>query len=140
MRPSQKPSVSRGLGHFRLLNLARGGSLLLVTSAAGATSSGVRVKRPAITSSTEKGAKALESKPCVEAVPKREKPLLVDKGVLLVSIPRNRREVRRKLCSAGRLRHRAMAWRLVLLATRPAGWQSSLIREGPVLPRVVPRW
>jgi hypothetical protein len=53
--------LSRGLGRSCPLNLALVGSLRLVTSAAGATSSGVRVKRPAMKSSTMKGAKALGS-------------------------------------------------------------------------------
>jgi hypothetical protein len=139
MRYAQRRILPRGSGPLGSLNLALVGSLLLVTSAAGATSFGVRVKRPAMESLTTKGAKALESKPCVEAVPNREKPLLMDKGMLLVSVPRNRRELRRKLCSAGRSRHRAMVWRPVLLATRPARQKSSLIREGPPLPPVVRR-
>jgi hypothetical protein len=131
--------LSRGLGPIGSLNLALVGSFHLVTGETGATSSGVRVKRPAMKSSTMKGAKALESKSCLEAVPNREKPLLVDKGMLLVSVPRNRRRCRRKLCSTGRSKHRAMVWRLVLLATRPAGHKSSLNREGPLQPPVVRR-
>ena len=57
-----KRILSRGLGPFGSLNLALVGSLHLATSAAGATSSGVRAKNPAMKSSTMKGAKALGSK------------------------------------------------------------------------------
>lgn len=54
--------LSRGFGPVGSLNLALVGSLLAVTRAAGVTSFGVRVKRPAMKSSTMKGAKALGSK------------------------------------------------------------------------------
>jgi hypothetical protein len=59
---SFKRILPRGLGPFSPLNLALVGSLHLVTGGAGATSSGVRVKRPAMKSSTMIGAKALGSK------------------------------------------------------------------------------
>jgi hypothetical protein len=121
------------------LNLAPVGSLHLATGGAGRTTSGDRAKNPAMKSSTMKGAKALGSKLCVETAPNREKLSLAGKGTLLVSCPRNRRLGLRKLCPAGRLGHRAMVRRLVLLATSPTWQTASLIREGPPLPRVVPR-
>ena len=62
MREAQKRILPRGFGPIGSLNLALVGSLLLVTSAAGATSFGVRIKTPAMKSSTMKGAKALGSK------------------------------------------------------------------------------
>lgn len=62
MCKAQEQILSRGLGPIGSLNLALVGSLHSVTGAAGATSSGVRVKRPAMKSSTMKGAKALGSK------------------------------------------------------------------------------
>jgi len=120
-------------------NLALVGSLHLVTGGAGATSSGVRAKNPAMKSSTMKGAKALESELCVETVPNREKLSLAGKGTLLVSCPRNRRLGLRKLCPAGRLGHRATVRRLLLLATSPTWQTPSLIREGPLQPPVVRR-
>lgn len=75
----------------------------------------------------------------METVPNREKLSLAGKGTLLVSCPRNRRLSLRKLCSAWRSRHRAMARRLVLLATSTSWQTPSLIREGPLLPPVVRR-
>ena len=75
----------------------------------------------------------------METVPNREKLSLAGKGTLLVSCPRNRRLGLRKLCPAGRLGHRAMVRRLVLLATLPLQRTPFLIREGPLPPRVVPR-
>ena len=112
-----KRILPRGLGPTGSFNLALVGSLHLATGGAGATNSGDWAKNPAMKSSTMKGAKALESKPCVEAVPNREQPLLMDKGTLLVSVPRNRRLIRRKLWPAGRPVHGVMEWRSVLLAT-----------------------
>lgn len=109
--------LPRGSGRISSsFNLALVGSLHLVTDEAGATGSGDRAKNPAMKSSTMKGAKALESKLCVETVPNRETLSLVDKGTLLVSCPRNRRPGLRKLWLAGRSEHRAMVRRLVLLA------------------------
>ena len=58
----QEQILSRGFGRSSPLNLALVGSLHLVTGGAGATSSGVRVKCPAMKSSTMIGAKALGSK------------------------------------------------------------------------------
>jgi hypothetical protein len=55
--------LSRGLGRFSSLNLALVGSFhLITTGGTGATSSGDRTKKPAMKSSTMKGAKALGSK------------------------------------------------------------------------------
>ena len=62
MRDAQKRILPRGFGPLGSLNLALVGSLLLVTSAAGATSFGIRVKYSVMKSSTMKGAKALGSK------------------------------------------------------------------------------
>ena len=62
MRTAQKRILSRGFGRSSSLNLALVGSLHLATGEAGATSSGVRAKHPAMKSSTMKGAKALGSK------------------------------------------------------------------------------
>lgn len=132
--------LPRGFGRISSsFNLALVGSLHLVTDGAGATSSGVRAKNPAMKSSTMKGAKALESKLCVETVPNREQSSLAGKGTLLVSCPRNRRLCLRKLCPAGRLGHGAMVRRLVLLATSTTRQTPSLIREGPLQPPVVRR-
>lgn len=62
MQPQlQRRILPRGLGPFGSLNLAPVGSLCLVTSAAGTTSPGDRVKCPTPKSSTMKGAKALGS-------------------------------------------------------------------------------
>ena len=61
MPNTQEQILHRGFGPVGPLNLALVGSLRLVTSAAGATSSGVRAKNPAMKSSTMKGAKALGS-------------------------------------------------------------------------------
>ena len=82
--------LPRGLGPCGSFNLALVGSLHLATGGAGATSSGVRAKNPAMKSSTMKGAKALGSKLLLETGPNVEKPLLLGKGTLLVSCPRNR--------------------------------------------------
>jgi hypothetical protein len=62
MRKTHEQILSRGFGPIGPLNLALVGSPYLATGAAGATSSGVRAKRPAMKSSTMKGAKALGSK------------------------------------------------------------------------------
>lgn len=61
MCEAQERILSRGLGPIGSLNLALVGSLHSATRAAGATRFGVRVKRPAMKSSTMKGAKALGS-------------------------------------------------------------------------------
>lgn len=140
MLESHKQILPRGSGRIQSsFNLALVGSLHLATDGAGATSSGVRAKNPAMKSSTMKGAKALESKLWLETVPNREKLSLAGKGTLLVSCPRNRRLGLRKLCPAGRQGHRAMARRLVLLATSPSWRTPSPNREGPLLPLAVGR-
>ena len=86
----QKQILSRGSGRSSSFNLALVGSPSLATRQAESTTFGDRKKRPAMKSSTMKGAKALESKSRVETVPNREQSLLTDKGALLVSTPRNR--------------------------------------------------
>src|SRR3954471_23657164 len=90
MRHTQKRILHRGSGPFGSFNLALVGSFHLVTDGTGATSSGVRNKKPTAKSSTMKGAKALGSKLLMETVPNREKPSFLGKGTLLVSCPRNR--------------------------------------------------
>lgn len=134
-----KSNPVQGARAYGSFNLAPVGSLHLATGGAGRTTSGDRTKKPAMKSSTMNGVKALGSKLCVETAPNREKLSLAGKGTLLVSCPRNRRLGLRKLCPAGRLGHRAMVRRLVLLATSPTWQTASLIREGPPLPRVVAR-
>ena len=85
----QEQILSRGLGRLSPLNLALVGSLHLATSVAGATSTGNVCKSNIAKSSTMKGAKALESKPCAKTMPKCEKPSFLGRGTLLVSCPRN---------------------------------------------------
>jgi hypothetical protein len=110
----------------------------MATCGTGATSSGVRAKNPAMKSSTMKGAKALGSKLLMETVPNRERPLLLGKGTLLVSIPRN--HTMRVETMAGR---KAGTWSNGVEVGPPSdvtiGVKSSLIREGPLLPPVVRR-
>src|SRR5229473_2565858 len=84
MRKTHEQILSRGFGRSSPLNLALVGSFHLATGGTGATSSGVRAKRPAMKSSTMKGAKALESKLLMETLPNREKPSFLGKGKLLV--------------------------------------------------------
>ena len=131
--------LHRGFGPTGSLNLALVGSPHLVTGAAGATSSGVRAKNPAAKSSTMKGAKALGSKLLMETVPNREQPSFLGKGTLLVSCPRNRGLLLAETV-AGR---EVSAWSDGVEVGPPsyvtAGVKSSLIREGALLPRVVPR-
>jgi len=139
MRHAQNRILSRGFGPSGSLNLALVGSFHSVTSGTGATSSGVRTKNPAMKSSTMKGARALESKLLMETVPNREKPSLTGKGTLLVSCPRNR-----ELALAETVACReAGTWSDGVEVGPPsnvtAGVKSSLIREGALLPRVVPR-
>jgi len=86
----QKQILSRGSGRSSSFNLALVGSPSLATRQAERTTFGDRKKRPAMKSSTMKGAKALESKSRVETVPNREQSSLTDTGALLVSTPRNR--------------------------------------------------
>ena len=132
---AQKRILSRGLGLPSSLNLALVGSLYSATGAAGETNSGVRVKRPAMKSSTMKGARALESESLLETVPNREQPSLVSNGALLVSALRNRTTCG-EYASAG-------AWDIECgLEVGPpsnvtAGMKSSLIREGVLLPPMV---
>ena len=139
MRSAQKRILHRGLGPTGSLNLALVGSFRLVTSGTGATSSGVRTKNPAMKSSTMKGAKALGSKLLMETVPNREKPSFLGKGTLLVSCPRNRR----LMPAETMLGLAAETWSDGVEAGPPsnvtAGVKSSLIREGALPPRVVPR-
>lgn len=86
----QKQILSRGLGRSSSFNLALVGSPSLATRQAERTTFGDRKKKPAMKSSTMKGAKVLESKSCVETVPNREQSSPVDKRALLVSALRNR--------------------------------------------------
>ena len=131
--------LSRGLGRFSPLNLALVGSFHLATGGTGATSSGVRVKRPAAKSSTMKGAKALGSKLCMETVPNVEKPSFLGKGTLLVSCPRNRRVT----LAETMLGREAGTWSDGVEVGPPSyvtiRVKSSLIREGALLPPVVRR-
>ena len=131
--------LHRGFGPTGSLNLALVGSFHLVTDGTGAASSGVRAKNPAAKSSTMKGAKALGSKLLMETVPNRERPSLAGKGTLLVSCPRNRGLLLAETV-AGR---EVSAWSDGVEVGPPsyvtAGVKSSLIREGALLPRVVPR-
>ena len=139
MRNAQRRILSRGFGRSSSLNLALVGSLHLVTGAAGATSSGVRAKNPAMKSSTMKGAKALESELLMETVPNRETPSFLGKGTLLVSIPRNRR----LMLAETMLGLAAETWSDGVEVVPPSnvttGVKPSLNREGALQPRVVPR-
>jgi hypothetical protein len=138
MRNAQRRILHRGSGPFGSLNLALVGSLPLVTSAAGATSSGVRAKNPAMKSSTMKGAKALGSKLWMETVPNREQSSLLGKGTLLVSCPRNC-----TVCAETMTGREAGTWSGGVEAGPPSDVtirvKSSLIREGALLPPVVRR-
>ena len=102
------------------------------------TSPGVRAKNPAMKSSTMKGSKGLGSKLLLETGPNVEKPSFLGKGTLLVSCPRNR--TFRAETMAGR---EAGTWSSGVEAGPPSyvtfRVQSSLIREGPLLPPVVRR-
>lgn len=142
MCSAQKRILSRGFGPTGSLNLALVGSLLAVTQAAGGTTSGDRVKRPAAKSSTMKGAKALESEPLMETVPNREKPSLVGNGALLVSAPRNRARTissaRGKYGWAG-ARHIECGAEVGPPSNVTSRVKPSLIREGALLPPVVRR-
>jgi hypothetical protein len=139
MRTAQKRILHRGFGRSSPLNLALVGSFHLATDGTGATSFGDRAKNPAMKSSTMKGAKALGSKLTMETVPNCEKPLLLGKGTLLVSIPRNREHLLAETM-AGR---EAGTWSNGVEVGPPSdvtiGVKSSLIREGPLLPPVVRR-
>ena len=139
MRNAQRRILSRGFGPKGSFNLALVGSFHLVTDETGATSSGVRAKNPAAKSSTMKGAKALGSKLLVETVPNRERPSFLGKGTLLVSCPRNRR----RTLAETMLGREAETWSDGVEVGPPSyvtsGVKSSLIREGALLPRVVPR-
>ena len=138
MRQTQKRILHRGFGPFGSLNLALVGSFHLATDGTGATGSGVRAKNPAAKSSTMKGAKALGSKLLMETVPNREKPLLMDKGTLLVSVPRNH-----TICVETVAGREAGTWSNGVEVGPPSdvtsGVTSSLIREGALLPPVVRR-
>jgi len=136
---AQKRILSRGFGPIGSLNLALAGSPYLATGAAGATSSGVRAKNPAMKSSTMKGAKALGSKLWMETVPNREQSSLLGKGTLLVSCPRNHRQT-----PVETMAYREVgAWSDGVEVGPPSDVtirvKSSLIREGPLLPPVVRR-
>ena len=136
---AQRRILHRGFGPCGSLNLALVGSFHLVTGGTGSTTSGVRAKNPAAKSSTMKGAKALGSKLLMETVPNREKPSFLGKGTLLVSCPRNRGLMHAETM-AGR---EAGTWSDGVEVGPPSnvtsGVKSSLIREGALLPRVVPR-
>ena len=75
----------------------------------------------------------------METVPNREKPSLMGKGTLLVSCPRNHEQLFVETM-AGR---EAGTWSDGVEVGPPSnvtsGVKSSLIREGALLPRVVPR-
>jgi len=115
------------------------GSFHLVTDGTGATSSGVRAKNPAMKSSTMKGAKALGSKLLMETIPNSEKPSLLGKGTLLVSCPRNHRQ----MLVETMLDREIETWSDGLEVGPPSDVtirvKSSLIREGALLPPVVRR-
>ncbi len=139
MRNAQRRILSRGFGRLSPLNLALVGSFRLATGGTGVTSLGVLRKSQAAQSSTMKGAKALGSKLLMETEPNRETPSLVGKGTLLVSCPRNR-----KLRLAETMPCRkAGTWSDGAEVGPPSNVTSevtsSLIREGALLPRVVPR-
>ena len=74
----------------------------------------------------------------METVPNREKPLLLGKGTLLVSCPRNR-----TFCAETMAGREAGTWSDGVEVGPPSDVtiraQSSLIREGPLLPPVVRR-
>lgn len=136
---AQKRILPRGFGPIGSLNLALVGSPYMATGAAGATSSGVRAKNPAMKSSTMKGAKALGSKLWMETVPNREQSSLLGKGTLLVSCPRNRRQM-----LVETMAYREVgAWSDGVEVVPPSyvtiRVKSSLIREGALLPPVVRR-
>jgi hypothetical protein len=86
-----------------------------------------------------KGAKALGSKLLMETVPNREKLSLMGKGTLLVSCPRNRG----RMLAETMLGREVETWSDGVEVGPPSnvtsGVKSSLIREGALLPRVVPR-
>ena len=136
---AQEQILSRGFGRSSPLNLALVGSFHLATGGTGRTTSGVRAKRPAMKSSTMKGAKALGSKLTMETVPKCENPSLSGRRTLLVSCLRNLQQMLRETM-AGR---EAGTWRDGVEVGPPSdvtiGAKSSLIREGPQLPPVVRR-
>jgi hypothetical protein len=75
----------------------------------------------------------------METVPNVEKPLLLGKGTLLVSCPRNRTG-----CAETMACREAGTWSSGLEVVPPSyvnvRAQSSLIREGPLLPQVVRRY
>ena len=75
----------------------------------------------------------------METVPNVEKPLLLGKGTLLVSCPRNRRLMLAETMAC----REAGTWSSGLEVVPPSyvnvRAQSSLIREGPLLPPVVRR-
>jgi len=115
------------------------GSFHLATGETGATSSGDRAKKPAMKSSTMKGAKALGSKLLMETVPNREKPSFLGKGTLLVSCPRNHRQTLVETMPS----REAGTWSVGVEVGPPSDVtirvKSSLIREGALLPPVVRR-
>jgi len=139
MRNAQQRILPRGFGPIGSFNLALVGSLLLVTSAAGATSSGDRTKKPAMKSSTMKGAKALESKLWMETVPNREQPSFLGKGKLLVSCPRNRRHLLAETMACREVGTWSDGVEVVPPSDVTFRAKSSLIREGSLLPPVVRR-
>jgi hypothetical protein len=139
MRNAQQRILPRGFGPIGSFNLALVGSLLLVTSAAGATSSGDRTKKPAMKSSTMKGAKALESKLWMETVPNREQPSFLGKGKLLVSYPRNRRHLLAETMACREVGTWSDGVEVVPPSDVTFRAKSSLIREGSLLPPVVRR-
>ena len=139
MRNAQRRILHRGFGPSGSLNLSLVGNFHSVTGGTGSTTSGVRAKNPAAKSSTMKGAKALGSKLLMETVPNREKPSVLGKGTLLVSCLRNLGLMLAETM-AGR---EAGTWsdgvEVVPPSNVTAGVKPSLIREGALLPRVVPR-
>jgi len=139
MRNAQKRILPRGFGPIGPLNLALVGSPYLATGAAGATSSGVRAKRPAMKSSTMKGAKALGSKLLMETGPNVEKPALLGKGTLLVSCPRNHRRMPVETMTYREVGTWSDGVEVVPPSYVTIRVKSSLIREGALLPPVVRR-
>jgi hypothetical protein len=139
MRYAQKRILPRGFGPIGPLNLALVGSPCLATGAAGATSSGVRAKRPAMKSSTMKGAKALGSKLLMETGPNVEKPALLGKGTLLVSCPRNHRRTPVETMAYREVGTWSDGVEVVPPSYVTIRVKSSLIREGALLPPVVRR-
>src|SRR5580693_2869843 len=75
----------------------------------------------------------------METVPNREKPMLLGKGTLLVSCPRNRQ----LMLAETMLDRKAETWSDGVEVVPPSNVnfraQSSLIREGPLQPPVVRR-